>query len=264
MKKLTILLLLIPLLSFGWGAEGHRIIGAIAEMHLNKIARSKINQIMGKESLEDISNWLDWKRDDWHGASPFHYISMPVDALKYEPSHCANDGVCAISTIDKYKARLLDEHESPESKTESIKVIVHLFQDLHMPLHTGGQKGDYGGNGVKVDFFGKSTNLHKVYDFEVIQYAKKSEEQWVFELTKDLTDEKIKEIQEGSLLDWVNDSHQYVQGVYDQLPNKKDGKIVMNEEYVNYADAIIKEQMLEAGLRLAKYLNNTMGKVVIK
>lgn len=264
MKKITLLLVLLPALSFGWGAEGHRIIGAIADMHLNQIARSKLNQIMGQESIAEISNWLDWKRDDWHGASPFHYISMPVDALRYEPSHCANEGICAVSMIDRYKSRLMDEHESPEGKTEAIKVIVHLFEDLHMPLHTGGQEGDYGGNAVKVDFFGKKSNLHKVYDFEVIQYAKKPEEEWIAELTKDLTPEKISKIQEGSLLDWVNESHQYVSSIYDQLPKEKKGTVMMNEDYVNYADKLIQEQMLEAGLRLAKYLNNIMGKVVIK
>lgn len=263
MKKLTILLILMPFICLGWGAEGHRIIGAIAEKHLDKIARSKINKIMGKESMEDISNWLDWRRDDWHGAQPFHYISMPVDALKYEPSHCANENICAVSMIEKYEARLLDEHESPESKAEAIKVIVHLFEDLHMPLHTGGQEGDYGGNKVKIDFFGKSSNLHKVFDYEIIQYSEKSEEQWVVDLTNNLTDEKIIEIQNGNLLDWINDAHTNVQPIYKNLPSKKEGNHVINEEYVVFANNIIQKQMLEAGLRLAKYLNETMAKVVM-
>ncbi len=263
MKRLFLILLFIPNLSFGWGAEGHRIIGAITEMYLDDVTRSKLNKIMGKESMEDISNWLDWRRDDWNGAQPFHYISMPVDALEYKAEHCENDEVCAVSMIYKYKDRLLDKHESPESKAEAIKVIVHLFEDLHMPLHTGGQEGDYGGNKVKIDYFGKKTNLHKLFDFEVIERSGKSEEQWVVELTQDLSQEKIDEIQSGGLFEWINDSHTDVNPIYENLKDKEDGIYVIDKEYEEFADKIIRQQMLEAGLRLAKYLNETMAKVVI-
>lgn len=262
MKKLVLLFAIIPLLSFGWGGEGHRITGAVAEMYLNHIARSKINNIMGKESVEDVSNWLDWMRDDWGSARSFHYISMPIDETAYKPSHCVK-GVCAMSMIDKYVGRLQNQYESPEAKTEALKIIVHLFEDLHMPLHTGGKEGDYGGNKVKVDFFGKESNIHKVFDYEIIQKSGMSQEQWVVNITKGLTEEKVRQIQEGTLVDWVNESHKLVPSIYENLPKKRDGEVLMNDEYVAFATPIIEQQMLYAGIRLAKFLNDTMGKVVV-
>lgn len=261
--KITLIALLIPTLCFGWGSEGHRITGAIAEMYMKDVTRSKINQILGYESVEDISNWLDWKRDDWGSASPFHYISMPPDATEFKSEHCASKGVCAVSMIMKYKKRLQDKYESKEAKAEALKIIVHLFEDLHMPLHTGGKKGDYGGNGVKVVYFGKETNLHKVFDFEEIQHSGKSEEQIVYELTKDLTKERIQHIQYGTLTDWINDSHKHVVPIYDRLPKPKGEFHVLDQAYADYVSQVINEQMLEAGIRLAKYLDEIMGPVVI-
>ena len=264
MKKLLIIIVFLPTLCFGWGAEGHRIIGAIADQHLTDVTRSKMNKMM-KQSLSDVSNWMDEMRDQWGGANTFHYISMPVDALRYEPNaHCANEGICALSMIERHTRRLKDVTESPGSHGESIKIITHLVEDLHMPLHTGGQKDDYGGNAVKVDFFGKRSNLHKIFDTNIIVHANKSEEQWIADLTKDLTPEKIRAIQAGDIYDWIDDSHKDVLSLYENLPKKKGGEIIITEEYVAFGTKIIEEQMLEAGLRLAKYLNDTMAKVVIR
>ena len=263
MKSTILILLLVPTIAFGWGEEGHRITGAIAEQYITKTNRSKLNKILGKYSIEDLSNWLDWKRADWKSASSFHYLSMPVGATKYEDEHCNSKGICAVSMIRKYKAIALDKYESPEAKAEAIKVIIHLFEDVHMPLHTGGKKGDKGGNGVDVRFFTRNSNLHKVFDTELIKYSGKSEEQWVYELTKDLTDEKVKSIQEGSLIDWIEDSHKHVAPIYSNLPKVKDGKVQMTEEYVKFGNEVISEQMLEAGVRLGKFLNDLVGKMVV-
>lgn len=167
MKKIGFLLAIFPLFSFGWGGEGHRITGAIAENYISNVTRSKINKIMGYESVEDVSNWLDWMRDEWGSARSFHYISMPIDETAYHPAHCEK-GVCAMSMIDKYVERLQDDYESPATKAEALKIIIHLFEDLHMPLHTGGKEGDYGGNKVTVQFYGHKSNIHKVFDYEII------------------------------------------------------------------------------------------------
>ncbi|KAF8874821.1 phospholipase C/P1 nuclease domain-containing protein [Mucidula mucida] len=45
---------------------------------------------------------------------------------------------------------------------EALKFLVHFLGDLHQPLHLTGR--DRGGNGVKVLFGGRSTNLHSLWD----------------------------------------------------------------------------------------------------
>lgn len=262
-KSLLIVLLCMPLLGWSWGAEGHIITGKIAEKYMKPVTKAKLKKLLDGQTIDEVSNWLDQMRPSWDGARPYHYISMPVDALNYQPDHC-NKEVCAMSMIDKYESRLLTSRESPPTKAECVKIIVHLVEDLHMPLHTGGQENDYGGNAVKVDFMGKSSNLHKIFDTNIIRYHKKTNDEWVEELTKDLDEEDIAELQAGELTDWVEESHKIVNSLYENLPKeKKDKKIIINEDYIEFGTEIIEDQLLKAGLRLAKYLDEKIAKVTL-
>lgn len=85
----------------------------------------------------------------------------------------------------------------------------------------------------------------------------------MYELTKNLNDEKVRALQQGELVDWINESHTMVPGIYDNLPKKKEGEINIDDEYLVFATPIIEQQMLAAGVRLAKFLDDVMGKVAI-
>ncbi|EIN09062.1 phospholipase C/P1 nuclease [Punctularia strigosozonata HHB-11173 SS5] len=45
---------------------------------------------------------------------------------------------------------------------EALKFLIHFFGDMHQPLHLSGRQ--YGGNGAKVLFDGRLTNLHYAWD----------------------------------------------------------------------------------------------------
>ena len=47
--------------------------------------------------------------------------------------------------------------------------LFHLIGDLHQPLHVGFGE-DKGGNTFEVQFNDKGSNLHKVWDSEIIEY----------------------------------------------------------------------------------------------
>jgi hypothetical protein len=49
---------------------------------------------------------------------------------------------------------------------EALKFLVHFVGDMHMPLHLTGR--ERGGNGVKVRFGGRITNLHSLWDSRLI------------------------------------------------------------------------------------------------
>ena len=52
-------------------------------------------------------------------------------------------------------------------------MLVHLVGDIHQPLHVG-CCDDQGGNKVKVKWFRKDSNLHRVWDSEMIDDTKLS------------------------------------------------------------------------------------------
>lgn len=59
--------------------------------------------------------------------------------------------------------------EGPGEAEEAMKFLVHFVGDMHMPLHLTGR--ERGGNGVKVTFEGRVTNLHSLWDGYLIAQA---------------------------------------------------------------------------------------------
>ncbi|MEE9170900.1 MAG: S1/P1 nuclease, partial [bacterium] len=61
-----------------WGANGHRIVGQIAENHLSKRAAKAVADLIEPEGLAQVSTWADEIRSDpkWSFAAPWHYITV--------------------------------------------------------------------------------------------------------------------------------------------------------------------------------------------
>jgi hypothetical protein len=45
--------------AYGWGAQGHATVGAIADTMLSSTASSLVNDLLGGSSLQDVADWAD-------------------------------------------------------------------------------------------------------------------------------------------------------------------------------------------------------------
>jgi len=54
--KTAISIILMSCLCWGWGREGHRIIGTVAEDHLNETTKVMIQSLIGNNHLYSISS----------------------------------------------------------------------------------------------------------------------------------------------------------------------------------------------------------------
>jgi len=236
-----------------WGPTGHRTTGKIAEKHLSKRAKKKINQILNGESLAFVSTYGDEIKSDrkYSEFYTWHFVNMPLDS-QYENTekNPKGDLVTGINTCVKM---IKDANSSDEDKAFYLKMLVHLIGDLHQPMHIG-QKEDKGGNTIQVQWFGKGTNLHRVWDTHMI-------EEWnmgYLELTdnvEDLSKEQIKALQEGSVVDWVHDTHKFSKIAYESV------KVGENLRYRYSYDhfGTVRKQLQKGGIRLAKLLNDIFG-----
>ena len=70
-------MLYLPYYSLAWGQTGHRIIGEIADKHLNTKARAAIQKILGTESIAIASNWGDFIKSDsnFKYLDTWHYVN---------------------------------------------------------------------------------------------------------------------------------------------------------------------------------------------
>ncbi|HRG10902.1 MAG TPA: S1/P1 nuclease [Cyclobacteriaceae bacterium] len=253
MKKLFVILFVMvsALNGFGWGATGHRATGLVAERYLSKKAKKKIDAILGGESLAMVSNWMDEIRSDstYNYTADWHWTTIP-DGGKYEDVASNPDGK-VIMMIEKIIGELKRGGLSAKQEQEYLKMLVHMIGDMHQPLHVG-KPGDRGGNDVKVKWFRNDSNLHRVWDSEMIDDTKLSYTELADALGKPGKD-KLAKWQQGTVRDWALESVSYRPQVYDI------GNGSLSYSYSYKYLPIAKERLLQAGIRLAALLNTIYG-----
>lgn len=251
MRKALLVLLLLPALSFGWGKNGHRVIGQIAENHLSPKAAAAIRALLGHESLAEASNWADEIRSDpsWKRADPWHYVNIP-DGQTYAEmeKNPAGDILVALKNCE---ATLRNPAAPKQEKIEALRFLVHFIGDLHQPLHAG-KRDDLGGNRVTVHWFRsvEATNLHSVWDDLLIEQEKLSFTEWTRFLDHP-TAEQLKEWQSTGFETWMEESYKLRDRCYDF----KQG-MPLSYDYVYKSMPIVKQRLLQGGVRLAGTLNS--------
>ncbi len=245
------LLLIITLHCSGWGPTGHRVTGWVAQKYLNKKARNAIEKILGGQTLAIASTWMDEIRSDstYNYMEDWHWVTIP-QGKTYQQT-IKNPKSDIIQTIERIIAELKTKKLTPLEQQRNLKVLIHLMGDLHQPLHVGALQ-DKGGNDVKVMWFQVSSNLHRVWDSDMIDLTRLS----YTELAESLdipTQDEVNRWQKTSSLDWARESQSYQQQVYDYGA----GKLGYRYAYVNYP--IVRYRLLQAGVRLAGVLNEIYG-----
>lgn len=253
MKKITILLFLVAQLVFGndmyWSRTGHRVIGDIAQQHLTAKARKAINKILKGQSLASVSNFADEIKADrsFSKFSPWHFVNYPPDK-KYNEVAPSEDGDLMIgikTCIDVVK----DGNSSEADKAFYLKILIHLVGDLHQPMHVG-RLEDKGGNDIQLQWFGKGTNLHRLWDTNMIDDHGMSYTELSSSLPK-LSKQQILAVQKGNMYDWMEESRNIANELYDSV--KVGEKLGYQYGYKYWS--IVETQLQNGGLRLAKVLN---------
>jgi len=236
-----------------WGPTGHRATGKVAENHLTKRAKKKIDKLLKGESLAFVSTYGDEIKSDkkYNQFYTWHYVNMPLDS-RYEDAE-KNPKGDLVTGINTCISILKDKNSSDEDKAFYLRMLVHLVGDLHQPMHIG-QKEDKGGNTIQVQWFGKGTNLHRVWDTDMIEEWNMS----YLELannTKDLSKAQVKAIQQGSVVDWVHDTHKLSKIAYESVEVGEDLKYRYSYDHFS----TVRKQLQKGGIRLAKLLNDIFG-----
>ena len=232
-----------------WGQTGHRTIGEIATTHLTKRAKKNIEKLLDGKGLAYVSTFGDDIKSDkrYDKYYTWHYVNFPIGS-RYEDSEKESKGDI-MTGMEHCIAVLKDPNATREDQVFHLKLLVHLVGDLHQPLHIG-RAEDRGGNDIKVTWHYKKSNLHRVWDTEMI-------ESWNMSYTEleqnfgPLSKEQIQSIEKGSLLDWMYESRELAERVYASA--SPDDKLGYRYSYDHLGTVM--QQLRHAGIRLAKVLN---------
>jgi hypothetical protein len=250
MKKFFVLILtscLVFTQSFGWGVTGHRAIGLVAEKHLSAKAKKKLKLLMGQESLAMMSTWMDEVRSDssYNYTADWHWVTIETGKNYSDSPKNPNGDV--IMTLERLIAELKTKKLDRKKEIEYIKMIVHLVGDIHQPLHVG-CCDDRGGNSVKIKWFRNETNLHSVWDSNMIDDTKLSYTELAGAL-EEPTAKVLAQWQKASVRDWATESMTYRKQVY----SVGDGNLSFKYSYKNLDT--VKLRLAQAGIRLAGLFN---------
>jgi hypothetical protein len=231
-----------------WGQTGHRIVGDIAADYLSTDSRKAIDRILGDESIAIASTWMDKIRSDpnYDHTHDWHWVTIP-DGMTY-PETEKNPNGDLISRLRILINELRSGNLTPREEKEKLKMLIHLVGDIHQPLHVGTGE-DRGGNDTKVKWFYEDSNLHRVWDSEMIDDTKLSYTEFS-EAINHPTRKEIKQWQDSDVLDWAYEAMELRDQVYD-LPD--DHQIGYQYQYKNRE--LLDRQLLKGGIRLAGVLN---------
>ena len=238
---------------FGWGAIGHRTVGKVAEQHLKRKVRKKIEKILDGESLAVASTWMDnIKSDDaFDSLYTWHYVTIPP-GMTYEATDKAKDGD-VIAAIEHITKTLKKGGLTHEVEAAYVKMLVHLVGDIHQPLHVGTGE-DKGGNDLKVEWFYRNSNLHRVWDSGMIDSKQFSYTELAEVVSVKISKDSVKRWQSSDVRTWAKESIQLRDQVYD-LPQDK--QLSYRYMYKNWD--ILQLRLAQAGVRLAGLLNEIYG-----
>ena len=238
--------------ALAWGQTGHRVVAEIAQNHLSKKAQKAIHGLMGHESLVEASTWMDdIKSDDaYDHTHAWHYVTIP-DGQNYQTAE-KNEKGDAYEAIERMIQTLKNEKADQQAQKEALRMLVHLVGDIHQPLHVGNGE-DRGGNDVKIKWFYDRSNLHRIWDSEMIDSKQYAYSELALQ-TDHPHQEMPAEYRDTDKDRWIMEAMALRPQVY-AIGEKE----YLSYEYMYKNWATVKDQLHRAGLRLAAILNDIYG-----
>jgi hypothetical protein len=261
--KITLVLVLfyIPVKAMCWGQLGHRIVAEIADSYLTAKTRAEIKKILGNESIAMASNWADFVKSDsaFKYLDTWHYINFEknlgydqVKEVLRKDTGTVKDAYGAIIFLSKE----LKKKKLPLAKKQMyLRLLIHIVGDVHQPLHVS-PVGSTGGNDIKLQWFGQSSNLHRVWDSDLIEEQQLSYTEYSTYLNHTTATER-KSLQAQPISKWLYDSYVLAENLHNEI-TENNPRLSYRYNYDHIKT--LNEQLLKGGVHLAGLLNQIFGK----
>jgi hypothetical protein len=242
--------------ALAWGRMGHRAAAKLAEARLSASARAAVRSLLEPgESLADASTWADEHRRALAGSGPWHYVNVPITAERYDARFCPAEG-CVVVKISDFRRILADTTASRGDRQQALRFLVHFVQDMHQPLHVG-DRGDRGGNDLQLQFFGRGSNLHSVWDSRLFEREYRDESALLADLSAAASGDS-EAWTTGTVEDWADESLAAARRAY-RLPGSERELRPGSKLERDYLDAnlpVARRRLAQSGVRLAAMLNS--------
>jgi hypothetical protein len=248
-----------------WGDLGHKVICEIAFRMVQPDTQAAINRLMQFDSefktFSDSCIYPDHPRI----RADEHFLNLPRDSKGLTSDKCPLADSCVLIAILHDFKSLQAKDETDASKLVALKSLGHWVGDIHQPLHVS-FADDKGGNTIRTSGLCPG-NLHSVWDTCLVQYSVGPD---VSEAAPDLLaaiTPEMKAIWNVSVpRDWANESFAIAEtpqtmycAMRGSLCDMISGALNISEQYLEANEAVVKQQLQKAGVRLAQLLDTALN-----
>jgi hypothetical protein len=261
--------------AMAWSALGHRLVGAIAERHLDPATEAAVRELLAGEpdpTLAGVAYWADALRNsdpaEFKRTSRWHYINAQGGGCGFDEARDCPDGNCVVAQIEKQRAILADRTQTREARRDALKFLVHLVGDAHQPMHAG-DRTDAGGNGYQISLatalepeaYAKDkyvdgvmgTNLHSVWDYYILGARGLSLPQYTQKLDA-LPWPPADEAPLFAPMAWAKESCRLIEARQLYPPTHK-----LDDAYLDAMRPLAEQRIRQAAWRLASILDADLG-----
>ncbi len=244
--------------AWSWGALAHKASAKVAWNFLDQQSKDKITEILDGGTIADAAVWPDAIRanPEWKFTIWYHFEKAPdnftyLDNLKRQDDRTRKLGGL-LEALYVAEETLKDSKATKIDKANALKFVVHFVGDIHQPLHTG-RIEDNGGNKIPIKWLGFDTNLHSIWDSQMIYLAYKNQ---FYDLSADQS-----QIYANALLTKFKDFKptpdlfvRYDDWMHESMIPRADAykyKDESEQDYTNRFIDIVDKRVYLAGLRIA-------------
>jgi hypothetical protein len=221
-------------------------VGDIAFSYLDKKTKKEVRKYLGTLTPGEAANWMDEVRKDhkYDYMKTWHYVNIEKGK---EYAATKEDNI--VNALNKSISALEHKDQLNEDQIRMhLLIIFHLVGDFHQPLHTG-YETDRGGNSVQVTFINHSSNLHRVWDSEIIEKERISADDCMA-LCKNFSTQQMEQLKTINVESWLQQPRALLGDVY-AFPDN-----TIDEKYAEKNKSIVEQQLLIAGIRLSAVLEH--------
>ena len=165
------ILIILAANSHAFDARGHIAVCELAWQQVSAGTRQWLADVV-RQSPEKRFNqgcvWPDEVKDQsrFRATKVWHYINVPRSATTVTAADCPAEG-CVTRALEEMKTRLLAD----DNDWQALFFLGHFMADIHQPMHVS-YADDRGGNRAPVTYQKDETNLHHLWDGELIRTIK--------------------------------------------------------------------------------------------
>ncbi len=260
-----------------WWETGHMLTAQVAYDNLKPEVRAKADKLIAyldntepdasRHHFVPVSVWMDeTKARGLNAFNEWHYINIPYNPEGLAKVVDAKD-TNIVAVIQTMAATLKDPRTSDFEKAFALRILLHLFGDIHQPYHAVGKvshehpEGDLGGNRTPV-VYPNMKNIHAFWDSTAGLFPEVKPPDWQKQIPG-LSAQLQKQHPRAGVVTqlefapqaWAEESYKLaVKHGYETLP--AEGKV--DQAYIKKAQEICAERLALGGYRLAELLNGSL------